>query len=207
MEILKYGSDAAENVLIQAVDVHDLKLIESEIARIKQETTEDFCLLAVKIQDWNRELSPWQAPAVFGKEDFGAGAAETLTEIEKLCTDPIKKYYIGGYSLAGLFALWAAYQTGLFKAVAAASPSMWFPGFIEYMSSRQIHCGKVYLSLGDEEDRSRNPVMASVSKKIREAEKILKECEVQCTLQWNPGNHFRNSDLRTAKAFAWILQQ
>lgn len=207
MEILKYGSDAAVNILIQAVDEHDLELIESEIAGIKEETTEGFCLLAVKIQDWNRELSPWQAPAVFGKEDFGAGAAETLKEIEKLCADPMKNYYIGGYSLAGLFALWAAYQTDLFKGVAAASPSMWFPGFIEYMSSRQIRCGKVYLSLGDKEDRSRNPVMASVSEKIRAAEKILKEREVQCTLEWNPGNHFRDSDLRRSKAFAWILQQ
>ena len=32
---------------------------------------------------------------------------------------------IGGYSLGGLFSLWAAAQTDSFRAVAAASPSVW----------------------------------------------------------------------------------
>lgn len=39
----------------------------------------------------------------------------------KYCTDKDRTYIIGGYSLAGLFALWAAYQTDVFCAVAAAS--------------------------------------------------------------------------------------
>ena len=38
------------------------------------------------------------------------------------------KIILGGYSLAGLFALWASTQTDLFYGVAAASPSVWFPG-------------------------------------------------------------------------------
>lgn len=78
--------------------------------------------MAVQVNDRNRDLSPWKAPAVFGKENFGNGAAETPAEVQRLCADQSKTYYIGGYSLAGLFALWAAYQTGLFKGVAAASP-------------------------------------------------------------------------------------
>ena len=50
-----------------------------------------------------------------------------------------------------------------------------------------------------------NPVMATVGDRIREAHGILKEHVVNCTLEWNEGNHFRNADLRTARAFAWVL--
>ena len=39
---------------------------------------QDFCLEGLKIHDWNKDLSPWPAPAVFGREGFGDGAAETL---------------------------------------------------------------------------------------------------------------------------------
>lgn len=28
---------------------------------------------------------------------------------------------------------------------------------------------------------------------------------VQCVLEWNPENHFVDSELRTAKGFAWLL--
>lgn len=35
-----------------------------------------FRLIAVKIDRWNHDLSPWAAPAVFGKENFGDGADE-----------------------------------------------------------------------------------------------------------------------------------
>ena len=155
--------------------------------------------------DWNNDLSPWEAPAVFGKESFGSGASEMLGRLLGLCDDRSKTYYIGGYSLAGLFALWAAYQTDVFKGVAAASPSVWFPGFAEYMEKNEIRTGTVYLSLGDREEKARNPVMAPVGDRIREAHALLKERGVNCILEWNEGNHFKDPDLRTAKAFAWVL--
>ena len=104
------------------------------------------------------------------------GAEETLAELLKLAEDPGKNYYIGGYSLAGLFALWAACQTDLFRGVAAASPSMWFPGFLEYIKEHPIRSGRVYLSLGDREEKTRNPVMATVGDCIREGYELLKNC-------------------------------
>lgn len=163
-----YGNPDASVVLIQMVDDHDMESMESEITAIKKLTDVDFQLLAFKVHNWNTDLSPWPAPAVFGKEGFGHGAADTLTEVLKHCTDPNKKYIIGGYSLAGLFSLWSAYQTDVFKGVAAASPSVWFPGFLDYMRETSIHTGSVYLSLGDKEEKARNPVMASVGDRIRD---------------------------------------
>ena len=183
-----------------------LRFIRNEIKTIK-EVTDDFCLIAVKAGDWNADLSPWKAPAVFGSEDFGDGAGETLKEVLKLCTENSKDYYIGGYSLAGLFALWAAYQTDTFKGVAAVSPSVWFPDFENYVIHNRIQTEAVYLSLGDKEEKTRNPVMTQVGNAIRSIHHHLDDSHINCALEWNQGNHFKDADLRTAKAFAWLLNR
>ena len=207
MEILEYGNINAQIILLQPVDGHDLDTIESEIAAIRKNTDEDFRLIAVRVGNGNRDLSPWEAPAVFGKESFGNGAAKTLDEILKVCEDRTKTYCIGGYSLAGLFSLWAVYQTDRFRGAAAASPSVWFPGFENYMKEHEIRTGHVYLSLGDREEKTRNPVMASVGNRIRAACALLREKGTDCVLEWNEGNHFRDADLRTAKAFLWVMKR
>lgn len=206
METYLFGSDSAPNVLVQPVDSHDLEGIENEVKTIRELTNADFRMIAVRVPDWNRDLSPWTAPAVFGKESFGDGAGDFLDGILPLCPDG-KTCYIGGYSLAGLFALWAAYRTGRFAGVAAASPSVWFPGFTDFMQANRIQSKAVYLSLGDREEKAKNPVMAAVGSRIREAEGILKAQGIPCILEWNPGNHFRDADIRTAKAFAWVLNR
>jgi predicted alpha/beta superfamily hydrolase len=116
---------------------------------------------------------------------------------------------IGGYSLAGFFALWAAYQTDMFMGAVAASPSVWFPGWIEYAQSHQVKAGSVYLSLGDKEEKTRNPVMRTVGDNIRRQYELLQAdpgCS-DCILEMNQGNHFKEPDIRTAKGFAWLLNK
>ena len=202
-----FGNPDAGIVLIQPVDGHSLRDIEPEVSEIRKMADKDFCLQCVRVENWNDELSPWEAPPVFGKDGFGGQAEENLKKILGLTVDKSKIYYIGGYSLAGMFALWSAYQTDIFKGVAAASPSMWFPGFTDYMKAHVIQTGAVYFSLGDREEKTRNPVMASVGDRIREAEGLLKGQEIKTVLEMNPGNHFTDVGLRTAKAFAWVLSQ
>ena len=201
----EYGNPGANTVLIQMVDDHDLDGLGSEVTEIRKLTDTDFFLIAIKVKSWNNDLSPWQAPPVFGKEGFGGGAEDTLTEVLKYTVDSSKTYYIGGYSLAGLFALWSAYRTDVFRGVAAASPSIWFPGFTDHMRDNIINTGSVYLSLGDKEEKARNPLMATVGARIREAHDLLKEQGIDIILEWNPGNHFKDADIRTAKAFAWVM--
>lgn len=205
MKQYEFGNTESDIVLIQPVDDHDLEGIEKEVALISADCDMSFCLTAVRIDDWNNDLSPWEAPPVFGRKGFGYGAPKTLDEVLELCSDKSRTYYIGGYSLAGLFALWAAYQTDTFEGVAAASPSMWFPGFTEYMKNNEIRSDTVYLSLGDREEKARNLVMATVGDRIREAHVLLEEQGINCILEWNEGNHFKNADIRTGRAFAWVL--
>lgn len=233
MEMITCGNPAADILLVQMVDDHDLAVIEKEAAYIRELSNgQEFCLQAVKVNSWNKDLSPWPAPAVFGNEVFGDGAEDTLKYLLKSvipCQNETagqgaKKTFIGGYSLAGLFALWSGYQTNRFDGIAAASPSVWFPHFTEYMQEHQIHADKIYLSLGDREEKTRNPVMSEnrartasagssrtahemVGNAIRKAYDLLATSGADCVLEWNKGNHFKDPDLRTAKAFAWLMNR
>ena len=101
MTIYEYGNPDADTVLIQLTGDHELSVLKNEVEEIRKRTSTDFRLIAAKVDDWNYELSPWKAPAVFGNEDFGDGAVRTLEQILTLCTDKSRTYYIGGYSLAG----------------------------------------------------------------------------------------------------------
>lgn len=201
----EYGNPEADTVLIQPTGEHEMASLENEVREIEKRTSKEFRFIATKVENWNDDLSPWKAPAVFKTEDFGGGASKTLENIIALCVDKNRKYYIGGYSLAGLFALWAACQTDIFSGVAAASPSVWFPGFIDYMKTYKMKSQNVYLSLGDREEKTRNPVMAQIGNCIKEEYRCLLENGINCILEWNKGNHFKEADIRTAKAFAWIL--
>lgn len=206
-----YQSENASNCLIQPVDAHDLDVLEKEVEAIRELTDKPFILVAFLIEDWNRELSPWEAPAVFGKENFGTGAHETLSYIIESLFPYIKSeyneitdFYLGGYSLAGLFSLWAGYQTDIFKGVAGVSPSVWFPEWDSFISSNKMKAPSTYLSLGDKEEKTRNKVMATVGDRIKMQYDILHNDRV---LEWNSGNHFVDSDKRTAKGFAWLINK
>ena len=207
MKKYEFGDDNSSNKLIQMVDDHDLSAIEGEVSYLRKVIGGDFHLIAFKVSDWNNGLSPWEAPPVFGNEGFGGAAEDTLSEVLSEIKDQPGNYYIGGYSLAGLFALWAAYKTDIFHGVAAASPSVWFPGFDRFMKDNDILTEKVYLSLGDREEKTRNQIMSTVGDRIREAYSYLNSKGTECVLEWNRGNHFMDANIRTAKAFAWVLGQ
>lgn len=210
-----YENGDAEYVLLQPVDDNDIGVLDSEVQKISELTDASFILVAFKINDWNSELTPWDAPAVFGNHDFGHGAEATLDFLQnELLPAIIEKYdvgkipvILGGYSLAAFFTLWVSYQSHEFSAVASASPSVWYPGWIDYASDHKPHAKKVYLSLGDREEKTRNIVMSTVGDCIRKQYEILKRQlgDEHCTLEWNRGNHFADSDLRCAKAFAWCM--
>ena len=208
-----YSAPAPQMLFLQPVDEHDAELLDSECDAMR-ECALPFALAAFEVKDWNRDLSPWEAPPVFGKVPFGDGAAETLRFVTDRLLPELRarlslpkdgKLCIGGYSLAGLFALWAATQTDAFSGVAAASPSVWFPGWLDYVKAHPIRAEKVYLSLGDREERTKNPVMATVGDRIRELYALL-QADHTVTLEWNPGNHFQDSEKRTAKAFLWLAR-
>ena len=77
MTLFTFGNPSSETVLIQPVDEHDLQTMDREVNAIRELSGSDFCLIACKIDCWNADLSPWESPAVFGREGFGSGAPES----------------------------------------------------------------------------------------------------------------------------------
>ena len=63
-EIYELGDPRSDIVLIQPVDDHDLEGIENEVSLIAGSCDKSFRLIAVKVDNWNTDLSPWKAPAV-----------------------------------------------------------------------------------------------------------------------------------------------
>ena len=210
-----YGEAHAEYLLLQMTGEHELQSMESEATAIAQ-SAHRFLFAAIPVASWNDALSPWKSPAVWGKQSFGGNATDTLRFLTEQVIPTLNQQYplpenvkiiLGGYSLAGLFALWASTQTDLFYGIAAASPSVWFPGWMEFEQQRPIQTQRVYLSLGDKEERTKNIVMAAVGDNIRTLRSRLAERGTDCTLEWNSGGHFKDADLRTAKAFRWTMEE
>ena len=210
-----FGDTASQVVFLQLVDEHDLALMESEAAALREMSgSADWCIAAVPVGDWNRDLTPWKADPVFGRQGFGDGAAQTpdrlirgvIPAIERERPAADRRYVLCGYSLAGLFALWAANQTDRFAGIVAASPSVWYRDWLSYAETHTMQAPRVYLSLGDREERAKNPVMASVGSAIRAQYRMLADAGVRCQLDWNPGNHFADSDRRVARGMAWMCE-
>ncbi len=212
MNIKRYGTEWADRVFIRPVDEHEMEMMDSEARMVESLCGHrNWCIAAVPVRSWNDDLTPWKAEPVFGKRGFGGGAEATLNAILGRVIPALeigeseRRYYLCGYSLAGLFSLWAAYRTDLFAGVAAASPSLWYRDWIAYARENAIKTQNVYLSLGDQEERTKNLLMATVGTCVREQYRLLAEAGVNCRLEWNPGNHFADSDLRMAKGIAWLL--
>lgn len=183
-------------------------LNDEDAPQILQEKT-GVSILMLKNPDWNRDLSPWPSGRVFRKgEDFGGEADSTLKQIDEWLARhhaEFDKVIIAGYSLAGLFALYASAQQDWYDACVSASGSLWYPGFAEWLQSHPVRSSAVYLSLGDQEKNTRNPLMASVEEKTLQVYEIL--CTyTRCTMQMNPGNHFNDPQGRLLAGIEWALE-
>ena len=176
----------------------------------------EYVLTICNIDDWNGQLSPWSAGAVMGDTDFAGLGSETLKWLnEHIIPDlkrqfPDRKIVIAGYSLAGIFALWAGYETAAFDGIICCSGSLWFEGWEEYATSHALtkSCS-VYLSLGGKEHKTSNPVMATILDKTKLQEKLLKTDPnaEHVTFELNSGGHFADSGKRLAKGIKWICTQ
>ncbi|MBR6235073.1 MAG: hypothetical protein IKR01_04405, partial [Spirochaetales bacterium] len=81
-------------------------------------------------------------------------------------------------------------------------------GFIDFASSHDLAASpsKVYLSLGDREAKTRNPVMATVQDNTEKMAQLFRDRGVDVTYELNPGNHFQEPELRMAKGICGILR-
>ena len=177
--------------------------------------TKPFILVAVTVENWNDNLTPWRCEGIFADDAPFAGKAEAqLASLERNVKAFESKYkltpshrIIAGYSLAGLFAAWAPFHTALFDAVASASGSLWYPGFSEYVQQHNLMCplNAAYFSLGSKEAKTPSRLLRNVNKGTDAVIKAFESKGVPTFFGKNPGNHFKEPDLRMAKAIAWTV--
>lgn len=170
---------------------------------------------------WERDLTPWPAPKAFrGGKDFTGGAPAYLQELtecilpvaeEKIrtCCPDYRPVYTAaaGYSLAGLFAVWALFETNVFHRAASASGSFWYDGFTERLAGRSParlpDC--CYFSLGDTESHTANRRLARAEECTAAVRDCFAEKGVPTVFEMNPGGHFLEPEVRMAKGIRWML--
>ena len=199
---------------------------------------EGVSLVSVGVDLWEENFSPWCAPRVFAKgPNFGDGAQKTLDTLinqvipwaESELTEPPAYRVLVGYSLAGLFSLWAGVSqqvargcqhdataphvdapAATFQRIGAVSGSFWFPGLLDYVD-QQLSGGAVglthaYLSLGDREARTPNPQIMHVRENAELLASRLENAGIISTFELNRGNHFQNVEGRMQKALDWLVK-
>ena len=211
-----FATERPEVLLIQPSARHETKNdgINREVKVLATTATKGFAIVFFDTVEWAKALMPWQDEAVSRNEEVGKHAQDTLVYIEESLVPWLHERFgklpciIGGYSLGGLFALWAARQSAAFCAVAAASPSLWIKGWADFADNRSLNAQLAYVSLGNREEHCRNQCMARIGDCVRHEHLTLANQigSSATTLEWNSGGHFGNEAERTAKAFAWCIE-
>ena len=188
----------------------------SVLEKLEMLNCPDRNLLVVGNLNWDHDMTPWYCPPLSEKDTPCTGGADEYLDLMQSEIIPRAKELIkgepsflgiAGYSLAGLFAIYAMYRTDIFDRVASMSGSLWFPDFKQYCFEHKIkrNPDKLYLSLGDKEAKSRNKVLMTVQDNTEVLAARYKELGITVTWELNPGNHFKDAALRSAKGIMAII--
>lgn len=188
------------------------------IVKILEEKSEtDFNLLNISNLKWDNDMTPWYCPPLSENDTPCTGGANEHLDVmvSKMIPKAIEKVngtpaFIGiaGYSLAGLFALYSMYKCDVFDRVASMSGSLWFPNFKEYIEAHDLMKvpDRLYLSLGDKEAKTNNPILKTVRENSEYAVDNYKKQGINVTWELNPGNHFKDATIRSAKGILALLK-
>ena len=224
MDIKKYTAEEREATLYMA-DSKDRPLVilnnysgdgSSVMKALKEMGCPDFNLLCIGNLKWNHDMTPWYCPPLSPEDTPCTGGAddylqllvsEILPEAKKLVKGIPSHISLAGYSLGGLFALYACYNCDAFERMASMSGSLWFPDFRDYVFNHSMKRipDKIYLSLGDTEARTKNPTLKMVQNNTEEIFGHYRNLGLDVVWEMNPGNHFKDAALRSAKGIMAIL--
>lgn len=168
--------------------------------RINIEPVEGVRLVMIYPYDWNYCMTPWK----YHDKNMGktGGGEEFLSWfISEIYDEKYQRQYIGGYSLGGLFALFAACEKELFDGVMSVSGSLWYPGALEYFNEKSIgkRIGKIYMSLGDKESLTKNAEREKVGFNTEKLAEVFGRTK-EVFFEYNRGGHFTDISERIVKS-------
>lgn len=157
-------------------------------------------VVSVPIGDWNANLTPWPAKGIYrGEPDFGGHAAQTLGQLVDVTFPAIEqaaglapeKRAICGYSLGGLFALYAFVRDARFAACACLSGSVWYEGWVDYLRDLEFEGeGRfAFLSIGSKEKHAAPKILHRVQDQMGECADILRAHGCTAEFVVKPGSH------------------
>ena len=210
-----FGAEPPRCLLVQLSARHETGALEEEATQLAALSNLPFVLVTIELGDWTVDLMPWADGCISRESEAGKHGQDTLEYILQVLLPELEHRYgpmpviLGGYSLGGLFALWASCQTDAFAAVAAASPSVWIHGWLPFAQKHVPMAGNIYLSLGDREEHVKNQAIARVGDNLRSHYGLLQQQlgADRCTLVWEQGGHFNDNSARMARAYAWCLER
>lgn len=168
--------------------------------RVSIESVEGVRLVMIYPYDWNYCMTPWK----YHDKNMGktGGGEEFLSWFASEIYDgKYRRQYIGGYSLGGLFALFAVCEKDLFDGVMSVSGSLWYPGALEYFNRKSIgkRIRKIYMSLGDKEALTKNAERKKVGFNTEKLAEVFGRTK-EMFFEYNRGGHFTDIDRRITKS-------
>lgn len=177
----------------------------------------DFTLVTISGLNWEAELSPWAAGGLFKYSEMFTGGADAYLQFLTQQVLPhaeaglngILWRGLAGYSLAGLFTVYAMYKTDLFSRAASMSGSLWYPGFKDFALKNTLRIAPqhLYFSLGDKEARARNQYLKTVQQCTEELAAHYRSLGINTCYELNTGGHYRDIIKRSAAGIKWLLTQ
>ena len=166
--------------------------------------------------EWDRDYAPWPSDELHGRPIGGGGAAlyretvDVLLPAVKARFDRVEHTGVIGYSLGGLFALYAASQSDSpFDCAASVSGALWYEGFEDYAANAPFpQLSRAYLSLGRKEaGRGRGPMgrVSTATERVADTLSARLGDENVC-FEWNNGGHFFEIPQRLSSAIRWMCK-
>lgn len=170
-------------------------------------------LVAIDGVDWNAAMTPWPAPAIFrGQADFAGRADDHLALLTQRILPAVeemlgpRRRLLAGYSLAGMFAVYAALTADGFSEVASVSGSLWYPGFADFVENHCAALKRAYFSVGEREKLGRNAAFHSIEDCTGRVCAALNARGALTTFEMNPGGHFDDPVGRMRRAIEWLAE-
>ncbi|MGN0908402.1 MAG: alpha/beta hydrolase-fold protein [Succinivibrio sp.] len=179
-----------------------------EIAKIPCHAHNLVCISGL---DWFSDMTPWGAALTLrtaklfkpGAEDFlRLLEGGIVPKAESMLGAASGRRVLCGYSMAGLFTLWASTRTGIFTRLGSVSGSLWYPGFAEYFkqSGFKGEVERVYVSVGDREKLAPDKQVARTEEAARECAEAASGFGAGVRFELNSGDHGVQEIWRTARA-------
>lgn len=222
----QYASGQERYPVVYAADGRMLETGLAEIIELLEPgfaagSCRPFILVSPLDERRDDDYTPWPAPPLSKNgRPFGGRADACLARLTELIKPAVDRAYrtlsgpadtaLAGYSLGGLFAVYAVYRTGVFGLFAGISGSLWYDGFAAYALEHApaSAAARVYLSLGKAESRRATPRMKCVEQAAEQVFASLRrelKSTAQTVLRRVPGDHFYEIPERYRLALTWLF--